>query len=276
MDPAKPPVSSPPSAAAFAASVELWSWSLRLRLAHALVRLATVAAQKRTCSGFQHCVLSAGRLPTRWADQHHVRIVERRFEVDHAALRDVDTTPRLARFLVALQDVHALDNDLVLVRQGAKHLAVLALVLARDDDHRVARGEVEPAALWLLFVLKHLLKDLRGEADDLHEVALAELAGDRTEDASPAWIVGLCKQHGCVLVEADQRAVRPAVLLGDADHYSLHDLAFLDLAAGLRGLDGGGDDVTHRGVFPVVPARHADAQELFRTRVVRDLEACFL
>src|ERR1700730_19930 len=107
MDPATPPAWSPPFSAAFAVLVEPWSWSLSLRLANALVGLATVAAQKRACAGFEHCVLGAGRLAARWADQHHVRVVEGGFKVDHAALRDVDTAAGLPRFLVALEDVHA-------------------------------------------------------------------------------------------------------------------------------------------------------------------------
>src|SRR5690348_4852962 len=129
---------------------------------------------------------------------------------------------------------------------------------------------------WVLFFSMSSLQDLRRERDDLHEVALAELAGDRSEDTSPARVVGLGEEHGRVLVEADQRPVGPLVLLVDAHHHGLDDLTLLDLAARLGRLDRGRDDVAHVGVLPVVAAGHADAQELFGSRVVRDLQSGFL
>src|SRR5438093_943208 len=106
------------------------------------------------------------------------------------------------------------------------------------------------------------LQDLRGERDDLHEVPLAKLARDRPEDAGSARVVGGREQDGGVLVEADERAVRPLVFLVDPNHHGLHHLALLDLPAGLGGLDGGRDDVAHVGVFAVVAAGDADDQEL--------------
>src|SRR4030088_3533843 len=121
-----------------------------------------------------------------------------------------------------------------------------------------------------------LSENLRGKADDLHEVALAQLARNRTEDAGASRVVGLGEQHRGILIEADERAVGTAIFLGDADDDSLHDLAFLDLAAGLRRLDGGSDDVAHRRVLAIVASGHADAQELLGSRVVRVLEACLL
>src|ERR1700674_3218346 len=39
------------------------------------------------------------------------------------------------------------------------------------------------------------LQDLRGQADDLHEVALAQLAGHRAEDARAARVVRGGEQH---------------------------------------------------------------------------------
>jgi hypothetical protein len=53
---------------------------------------------------------------------------------------------------VPLEDVDAFDDDLVLVRDRAQDLAGLAFVLARGDDHGVARSKVEPAALRYGFV----------------------------------------------------------------------------------------------------------------------------
>src|SRR6266705_6972695 len=70
---------------------------------------------------------------------------------------------------------------------------------ARSSQRRVGSG---------LF-LSIVLKDLRGERDDLHEVALAQLTRDRSEDTGAARVVGRGEKHGRVLVEADQGAVRP-------------------------------------------------------------------
>src|SRR2546423_8695787 len=108
---------------------------------------------------------------------------------------------------------------------------------ARSSQRRVGSG---------LF-LSTVLKDLRSERDDLHEVALAQLARDRSEDTSAAGVVGRSEKDGRVLVEADQRSVRPLVLLVDTHHDGLHHLALLDLAARLGRLDRGGDDVAGRG-----------------------------
>src|SRR5579872_1879825 len=127
-----------------------------------------------------------------------------------------------------------------------------------------------------LFLSMCFLENLWCEGDDLHEVALAQLAGDRTEDTSPPRVVGLGQQYRGVLVEPDQRPVRPLVLLVHAHDDSLHDLALLDLAAGLRRLHSARDDVADVGVAAVMPARNADHEQLLRAGVVRNLEAGFL
>src|SRR5438270_1740142 len=139
---------------------------------------------------------------------------------------------------------------------------------ARSSQRRFGSG--------LFFSIGCWLQDLRGERDDLHDVALAQLARDGPEDAGAARVVGRGEKDGRVLVEADQGAVRALVFLLYPHHDRLNHLAFLDLAAGLGGLDGGRDDVAHRGVLAVVAARDADDQELLGSGVVRDLEACFL
>src|SRR5438128_5003761 len=55
-----------------------------------------------------------------------------------------------------------------------------------------------------LFLSMCWLQDLRGERDDLHEVALAQLTRDGPEDAGAARVVGRREEDGRVLVEADQ------------------------------------------------------------------------
>src|SRR6202011_3153435 len=91
------------------------------------------------------------------ADEHDVRVVERRLEVDNSTLGHADPAARAAGLRVALEDVDAFDDDLVLVRDRAQDFAGLAFVLARGHDYGVAGSKVEPAALRLFFVSEHLL-----------------------------------------------------------------------------------------------------------------------
>src|SRR5215210_4083989 len=114
------------------------------------------------------------------------------------------------------------------------------------------------------FISEHL----GSERYDLHEPAVAQLAGHRPEDARAARVVLGVDDHGGVLVEGDVRAVlAPALLLGAHDD-GLDDLALLDrpLRGGL--LDGRGDDVAHARVAAARAAHHADAEDLARARVV--------
>src|SRR5690242_12664619 len=129
---------------------------LCLSLAHSLVRLATVAADESARSGLEYGVLRPRRPPAARADEHDVGVIERRLEVDDAALRDLHPAAALSRLGVALEQVDAFDHDLVLVGKGTQDLALLALVLARDDDHGIARGKLEPASLGLGFVFQHV------------------------------------------------------------------------------------------------------------------------
>src|ERR1017187_657871 len=117
---------------------------------------------------------------------------------------------------------------------------------------------------------------LRSQADDLHEVPLAQLARDRTEDARAARVVLWSDQHRGVLVEADVASVGALVLLGGAHHDGADHVALLHLGVRLRNLDGADDHIAHRGVLAIAPAQHADAEQLARAAVVRHLEHGFL
>src|SRR6202022_4620383 len=79
-----------------------------------------------------------GRLAVLGVQHHHVREMDRPLLLDHAAhllraLRAGD----LLRLLVTLDDVQALDIDLLLLRVDAQHLAAFAAVLAADHLHLV-------------------------------------------------------------------------------------------------------------------------------------------
>ena len=70
-----------------------------------------------------------------------------------------------------------------------------------------------PVSIWTSVALLDLhlrghLEHLRGEADDLHEVLLAQLARDRAEDARAARVALVVDDHGGVLVERDRACRR--------------------------------------------------------------------
>src|SRR6266511_2099148 len=120
------------------------------------------------------------------------------------------------------------------------------------------------------------LQNLRGQRDDLHEILLAQLAGDGPEDACPSRIAR-CVDDDCgVLVEGDLRSVVAAVRLLRPHDDCLDNLTLLDRSLWRRGLDRADDDVADPGVAPVRSAEHADAEELTSPRVVRDAQAGFL
>src|SRR5215471_4852397 len=99
-----------------------------------------------------------------------------------------------------------------------------------------------------LRILRAMLENLRREGDDLHEVAVAQLARHRAEDARPARVVLGVDDHGGVLVEADVGAVVAAEALARAHDDRGDDLALLDRPLRVGLFHGRGDDVAHVGV----------------------------
>src|SRR3954468_15554464 len=93
-----------------------------------------------------------------------------------------------------------------------------------------------------------MLEHLRREADDLHEVAVAQLAGDRAEDARPPRVVLRVDDHGGVLVGGDVRAVLAPELLLRAHNAVLDALALLARPLRVGLLDGPRDAVANPGV----------------------------
>src|SRR5215212_8291319 len=78
---------------------------------------------------------------------------------------------------------------------------------------------------------------LRSQRDDLHEVAVAQLARDGAEHARAARVVRGVDDHGGVLVERDVGAVVAAELLLRAHDDRRHDLALLHVPVRDRLLD---------------------------------------
>src|SRR3954447_1771312 len=109
---------------------------------------------------------------------------------------------------------------------------------------------------------------LRGERDDLHEPAVAQLARHRAEDARTARVVLGVDDHGRVLVERDVRAVVATELLLGAHDDRLDDVALLDRPVRVGLLDRGDDDVAHARIAAARAAHHADREDLARAGVV--------
>src|SRR3954453_21170732 len=117
---------------------------------------------------------------------------------------------------------------------------------------------------------------LRGERDDLHEPAVAQLAGHRPEDARPARVVLRVDDHRGVLVEGDVGAVLAPEFLLRAHDDRLDDIALLDRPVRVGLLDGGDDDVPHARVATARAAHHADREDLARAGVVGDAQTCLV
>src|SRR6266576_4529445 len=120
------------------------------------------------------------------------------------------------------------------------------------------------------------LQNLRSEADDLHEIPLAQFTGDRPEDARAARVVRVVDDHGGVLVEGDRGAVVAAERLARAHDGGLDDPALLDRALRARRLHRRGDDVADARVAALRPALDADAEDLPRAGVVGHSQTALL
>src|SRR5262249_23457692 len=118
------------------------------------------------------------------------------------------------------------------------------------------------------------LEHLGSERDNLHEVTVAQLAGNWPEDTRPARVVAGRDDDGRVLVELDGAAVGPTVLLRRAHDHGRDHLALLDGAVRRGLLHRSLDEVTHAGPALVGCAHHADAHDLLGPGVVGHLEPC--
>src|SRR6185312_15485274 len=124
-----------------------------------------------------------------------------------------------------------------------------------------------PASTWtrspfLIRMVVAISEHLGGEADDLHEVLLTQLAGDGPEDARSTRVQLVVDDDGGVLVEADQRAVTSAIGLLRPDDDRSHDLALLDRALRRCGLHCSDDLVADASVSAARAAHDPDAEKL--------------
>src|SRR6185312_8156793 len=162
--------------------------------------------------------------------------------------------------LMALDHIHALDQGAVFLRENLQHRALLALVAAGNDDDLVALANIAH------------LENLRGERDDLHLVLVAQLAGDRSEDAGADRLALGIDQHRGIAVEPDQAAVGTAHALGGTDHHGLEHFALLNATARNGFLHRHHDDVADIGVPAVRTAQHLDAHHALGAAIVGDIE----
>src|SRR4029077_8217880 len=112
-----------------------------------------------------------------------------------------------------------------------------------------------------------VLHDLAGQADNLHEVPFAELAGNSTEDARAAGIVFGIDQHDGVGVELHVGAVLAARrAFGAHDHCSNHRLLF-DFTAGNYRLEAANEDIAEACRAALRAAEDLDAHHFLRAGV---------
>src|SRR4051794_31255599 len=233
------------------------SWSpLLVDLLAAAFALADAHLDLLAVLALVEAVPDAGRQLARRADEHHVRRRHGRRALDAPAGRDLRAAhaARVAdrpRLLVLRLQVQVLDDDLPVARERLEDPPLLAAVLA---------GEHLDGVTFLEFQRCHVLEHLGSQADDLHEVLLTQLAGDRPEDARPARVAGCVDDHCGVLVERDQRSVVATEGLLRAHDDGLHHFALLDRALRGRSLDARRDDVADTRVAALRAARNADAE----------------
>src|SRR5688572_9641274 len=229
---------------------------------HALAALAVLALAHADA----HALLRL-RIP-----QGDLRDVQRRLLLEDSAL-----LARTLRLLVALDQVHLLDGDRPLLAIDGEHAAEpraagVALRVPRQDDDRVALPDVEGPrrGLGLLLLLSHggLLDHFRGQGDDLHDLLLAQLARDGSEDAGSLGLLVVVDQHHGVVVEPDVAAILAAAFLDRAHHDGLGHVTLLHGGSGDRVLHRHDHDVPHPAVAPAGATQDLDALRPSRARVV--------
>src|SRR6218665_343008 len=81
------------------------------------------------------------------------------------------------------------------------------------------------------------------QRDDLHVVLGAQFARNRSEDTGADRLFLVIDKNSCVVIEADDAAVRTTNVLGGAYNNRLHNVTLLDAAARNSFLDPNDDNV---------------------------------
>src|SRR6266571_3403392 len=120
------------------------------------------------------------------------------------------------------------------------------------------------------------------QRNDLHEILVAQLAGDSAEDARAARVVVLVDHHGRVLVKAHIAAIDSADHLLGAHNHAADDLAFFHITGGNGLLHCADDDVADVGdtalesAAAAAAAKHLDAHRLLGAGVIGDVDISLL
>ena len=189
----------------------------------------------------------AGALAALGADELNLGGVDGSLDLEDAALFAL-----LAGLLMLGGNIDALDDDLHRLGVGLDDLALLALVLAGQDNDLIVSFNVHS--------LCPPLNHFGSQRQDLHVFLVAQLAGDGSKDTGTAGVLvtGVDQNRG-VFVEADVGAVSAANGLDGADDDGLDHVALLDGAARGRLADGADDHVADARVLALGAAQHADA-----------------
>src|ERR1700678_266635 len=108
------------------------------------------------------------------------------------------------------------------------------------------------------------LNNFRGQRNNLQELLLAQLAGNRPQDARAYRLTGLVDQHSRVLVEADVGSIAAAIFLAGAHNYSLHNLALLHRSIRRRLFYGGRNYIAQTSLLAGSATQGKDYLQLAR------------
>src|SRR5262249_2750387 len=115
-------------------------------------------------------------------------------------------------------------------------------------------------------------EDLRRQRDDLHEPALAQLAGHRPENARTDRLTLVVDEHGGISVETDVGAIPAPLLLHGAHDDRLYNLPLLHVGFRRGFLDRSGDHIPHPRVTARRTADWIDDRDLARAGIVGDVK----
>src|SRR5690242_16620021 len=146
------------------------------------------------------------------------------------------------------------------------------LKIKTGDSASLPESTSTESPVLILSFVAMVLENLGCERDDLHEIALAQLACNGPEDARAPRVALVVDDHRRVLVERDVRAVVTVMLLRRAHHDGRHHLALLDGPVGRGLLDGADDDIPDTGIATPAAALDADAEQLAGAGVVGDTQ----
>src|SRR5690554_558067 len=122
------------------------------------------------------------------------------------------------------------------------------------------------------FLMLAISDYLRCQRDDLHELLVAKLATDRSEDARAAGVPVTLEEHSGILIELDVGAVGSTGLLLGANDDRLDDLALLDVSARDGVFHGRDDNVAESRIATAGTTEHANREQLLGAGVIGDFD----